>query len=129
VPETPQDASQVTYAKRLDRSDSQIDWARPAAAIHNQIRGLQPWPLAAAMLDGRRLMLLRSETDTGSRFSEPGTIVGVERDALIVATRPGAIRILAVQEAGRAAMPVRAYLNGRRVTTGDRFAPLPTATP
>jgi methionyl-tRNA formyltransferase len=129
VPDTPQDESQVTYAKRLDRGDSQIDWARPAAAIHNQIRGLQPWPLAAAMLDGRRLMLLRSETDTGSRFSEPGTIVGVERDALIVATRPGAIRILEVQEAGRAAMPVRAYLNGRRVTTGDRFAPLPAATP
>jgi methionyl-tRNA formyltransferase len=55
--------------------------------------------------------------------------VRVERDALIVATSPGAVRILEVQEAGRAAMPVRAYLNGRRVAAGDRFAPLPAAAP
>jgi methionyl-tRNA formyltransferase len=48
---------------------------------------------------------------------------------LVVATRPGAVRVLEVQEAGRAAMPVRAYLNGRRVTAGDRFAPLPAVAP
>lgn len=140
-----QDDAQATYARRLERGDSQIDWARPAVAVHNQIRGLHPWPLAAAVLDGRRLMLLRSavaaETDTGSRFSglsenrlpvsvsEPGTIVGVERDALVVATRPGAVRILEVQEAGRAALAVRAYLNGHRVAAGDRFEPVPAAAP
>ena len=53
VPETPQPDAGVTYAERLERRDSQIDWNRPARAIHNQIRGLQPWPLAAAMLNGR----------------------------------------------------------------------------
>jgi methionyl-tRNA formyltransferase len=130
VPATPQDEAHVTYAKRLARDESRLDWARPALAVHNQIRGLQPWPLAAALLDNRRVMLLRSTVEHDVPLdASPGTVVGVERDALIVATRPGAVRILEVQEAGRAALSVGAYLNGRHVEAGDRFAPLPAAAP
>jgi methionyl-tRNA formyltransferase len=141
VEETPQDESRVTYAARLERSESRIDWSRPAAAIHNQIRGLQPWPLAAAMLQGRRVLLTRSEdfevqsskfevSPRASRPGEsvpPGTIVEVDADALVVSCGEGLIRIIGIQPEGRAAMSVRDFLNGRHVTAGEMFEPLPAA--
>jgi methionyl-tRNA formyltransferase len=134
VEETPQDESRVTYATRLERAESRIDWNRPAAAIHNQIRGLQPWPLAAAMLQGRRVLLTRSENSpralgSGESTSSvpPGTIVEVDANALIVSCADGLLRIVSIQPEGRAAMPVRDFLNGRRVTAGEMFEPLPIA--
>jgi methionyl-tRNA formyltransferase len=134
VEETPQDESRVTYAARLERAESRIDWNRPAAAIHNQIRGLQPWPLAAAMLQGRRVLLTRSEhfEVRSSKFEvspsvPPGTIVEVDANALIVSCAPGLLRIVSIQPEGRAAMPVRDFLNGRHVTAGEMFEPLPVA--
>ena len=124
--ELPQDESLVTYAKRLERAESQVDWARPAAAVHNQIRGLQPWPLAAAVLHGKRLLLLRSDVASDdANDAPPGTVIAVEPDALVVATAPGAIRLRDVQPDGRAAMPVRAFLSGHRVQTGDVFTAVP----
>ncbi len=123
---TRQDDRAATYAARLDRRDSQIRWDRPAAAIHNQIRGLHPWPLATAVLQGRRVLLLRSEVaherPTGVA---PGVVHSLERDAILVATRPGAVRLTEIQLEGRAPVRVRDFLHGRRVLPGDRFEPVP----
>jgi methionyl-tRNA formyltransferase len=128
VAEEPQDERLVTYAARLTRGDSQVDWARPAASIHNQIRGLQPWPLAGASLNGRRVALLRSVVASETPSSAPpATVVSVETASFTVAAQPGSVRILTIQEAGRAPMSVREYLNGRHVTAGDILAPFPEA--
>jgi len=129
IPEEAQDESLVTYAARLERRESQIDWTRSAAEIHNRIRGLQPWPLAAAMLNGKRTALLRSEVAEGASFPDaaPGTVTAVQADAIVVVTGAGALRITEVQVEGRPPMAMRAYLNGRRVNAGDRLAPLPEA--
>jgi methionyl-tRNA formyltransferase len=122
VEETRQDEQRVTYAARLERRESAIDWARPAAVVHNQIRGLQPWPLAAASLSGRRVLLLRSAVANQSAAAHPpGTIIGANADGLVVATHPGAIRIVELQPEGRRAMSVRDFLNGTKIVEGDRF--------
>jgi methionyl-tRNA formyltransferase len=132
----PQDESLVTYAHRLERHESQIDWNRPAMVVHNQIRGLHPWPLAAAQLDGRRVLILRSEIvpdlpdgdavrPAGPAERTPGTIVAAEPGGLLVQTGVGCVRILRLQPEGKPAMSVRDFLNGRRVAVGDRFTPLP----
>jgi methionyl-tRNA formyltransferase len=129
VPEEPQDEHHVTYAARLERAESQIDWARPAREIHNRIRGLQPWPMAAAMLQGRRLLLTRAEVaDAAASAGEPGVIVEVDGDAVVVAASPGLVRIREVKPEGRPPMPVRAFLNGRRVAAGERFEALPPSS-
>jgi methionyl-tRNA formyltransferase len=126
VPEEPQNDAEATYARRLERADSRVDWTRPAATVHNQIRGLQPWPLAAVVFQGRRLALLGSELGAGEGTgAEPGTIVAVERDAIVAAASPGTVRLTRLQPEGRPAMAVRDFLNGRRVASGDRFEPLP----
>lgn len=128
VEETAQDESLMTYADRLTRRDSVIDWARPADAIHNQIRGVQPWPLAGALMKGRRVMFLRSAVgDTTTLHAAPGTVVAVDADWFSIASQPGSVRILEIQEAGRAPMTVKAYLNGRRIAVGEILTPLPEA--
>jgi methionyl-tRNA formyltransferase len=127
VTEEPQDEALVTYAHRLERIDSQVDWNRPAQAIHNQIRGLQPWPLAAVVIAGQRVRLLESRLpalpDTAA--PRPGVVVEIGQDVLGIGTGDHPIHITRVQPDGRAGMPVRDFLNGRRVAVGDRVDPLP----
>ena len=75
--ETPQDESEATYAHKIDKADGIIDWSRPAREIHNQIRGLHPWPHAYSELQGERTILLRSEVERelpGAR-ALPGTVL------------------------------------------------------
>ena len=118
----------MTYAARLTRRDSAIDWSRSAEEIHNQIRGAQPWPLAGAMLKGRRVMFLQSAVaDRAGDVGTPGKVVAVDSRSFTVGTGNGSVRILDLQEAGRAAMTVAAFLNGRRVAIGEELAPLSEA--
>lgn len=128
--ETPQDEHLVTYAARLERAERRLDWAQPARTVHNRIRGLQPWPLATSRLRDRRVIFHRSVVDHERPLdAAPGTIVSVDPAAFSVAARPGAVRIITVQEEGRAMTGGRAYLNGRRCGVGDRFEPLDPAEP
>jgi methionyl-tRNA formyltransferase len=124
----PQDEAAVTYAARLDRRDGEIDWSRPAVAVHNQIRGLHPWPLAAASLGGRRLLLPRSAVATGTfPAAAPGTVVTVD-DGIVVAAGHGHVRIVEVQPEGRRPMAVAEFTRGHRITPGERFgAALPSS--
>jgi methionyl-tRNA formyltransferase len=118
----PQDEAGATYAAKLTRADSRIEWARPSRAVHNQIRGLQPWPLATARLNGRRLSLIRSEIEHDNLLdADPGVIVFTDKDTISVACRPGVVRLLELQPEGRRIMTVREFHNGARVTVGDRF--------
>ncbi|MEO7192127.1 MAG: methionyl-tRNA formyltransferase [Vicinamibacterales bacterium] len=125
VDEEPQDEALATYAARLERRESDIDWGRPAHVVHNQIRGLQPWPLAAARLQGHRVLLLRSRVaDRVDAAATPGTIVEVSQEGLLVATQPGGIFLQRIQPEGRPPMSVRDFLNGRPVAAGEAFTPL-----
>jgi methionyl-tRNA formyltransferase len=128
IRERPQDEAHATYAARLERRESEIDWARPAGFVHNQIRGLRPWPLAAGRLLGKRTLLLRSEVaheqPTGAA---PGTIVAVAPDALEVAASPGVLRLREIQAAGGRPMDAGSFVRGHRVRPGMRFEPLAPA--
>jgi methionyl-tRNA formyltransferase len=92
-----------------------------AAAVHNHIRGLQPWPLAVVRLGDRRLALVRSSVEDRHAHAGPGTIVAVDPDGLLVAARPGVVRITELQPEGRRRMAVRDFLNGQTVREGDRL--------
>lgn len=124
--ETPQDESLVTYAIRLERHESQIAWAHPAPVIDRQIRGLQPWPLAAAIVEGKRVAFLQSSVaDAPPHAPPPGTVLSASAAGLVVACDPGAVRITEVLPEGRRAMPVAAFLNGTPVAAGSSIQPLP----
>ncbi|HVQ42847.1 MAG TPA: formyltransferase family protein, partial [Vicinamibacterales bacterium] len=122
VTATAQNESAVTYAAKLERHESSLDWHQPAQALHDLIRGLQPWPVAAAVLHGRRVMLRRSQPVLEQpHTATPGTILQVDPEALVVAASSGVIHLFDLQPEGRPVMTIRAYLNGRPVEPGDRF--------
>jgi methionyl-tRNA formyltransferase len=119
----PQDDTLSSYAPRLRKDESPIDWTLPAPLIHNRVRGLHPWPLASTALAGARLIVLRTrvEEPTGGTAA-PGTVVGVSRGALHVATgHGGRLAIESVRPEGRRAMPIRDFLAGHPVQPGAQL--------
>jgi methionyl-tRNA formyltransferase len=125
VHETPQDDSAATYAPRLTKEDGIVDWTRPAGRLHNQIRGLHPWPHAFTFLAGMRLILLRSAPLSGAHTSQPGTILEAAGDRLIVAAGEGTVQLLRIQAEGKRAMTPREFLAGHRVSPGDCLTAVP----
>ena|SRR5688572_28248544 len=125
VSEVAQDESKVTYAAKLERHESRVDWARSAAEIDRQIRGLQPWPLAAGLIEGRRVAFLRSTAIDAPPSSVPGTVLEAGAGGLVVACSTGAVRITEVLPEGRRAMSAAAFLNGVAVRAGTRIMPVP----
>jgi methionyl-tRNA formyltransferase len=125
VVEVPQDDTQATYAHRLTREDGVVDWDQPASAIHNQIRGLHPWPHAFSFLAGERIILLRSTWISETDSAEPGTIIAAHGDELRVATGAGALLLTELQAEGRRASRTREFLAGYRLSPGLRFTSRP----
>ncbi len=125
IEEASQDESLVTYAHRLTKDDGVIDWAQSATSIHNQIRGLHPWPLAFTYIDGQRLILRRSTWSAGDVPAEPGTIVAAHGDELRIATGAGTLLVTELQAEGRRASRTRDFLAGRKLAPGLRFTAQP----
>jgi len=128
--ETPQDAARATLAPKVTKAESEVDWAQPAQAVHDKVRGFQPWPLASTHLAGVRYVLRRTECVPGSDpagrpatgFAEAGTVVQADGDELVIACGEGTyLRILEIQPEGRRTMTAREFLAGRRLARGDRF--------
>ncbi len=124
-----QDFMICSYAPRLTKEEGLIDWALPAAFVHNRVRGLYPWPHAYTYLDGARLIVLKTRIEDADTDAEPGTIVDVSRDAMHVATgHGGRIAIEQLQAEGKRPMAARDFLAGRPVRPGARFTrPSPSA--
>jgi methionyl-tRNA formyltransferase len=129
IPEVAQDETHVTYATKLERHESRIDWARPAVEIDRQIRGLQPWPLAAGVIGGRRVAFLRSAVTDAPTPAAPGTVLDANAAGLVVACSAGAVRITQVLPEGRRAMSAADFLNGVAVPAGTRIMPVTVPGP
>lgn len=123
VDEIPQDDQAATYAPKITREDGPLDWTRPAQALHDQVRGLYPWPHASTTLEGQRLIVHRSRV--GGPATEPvapGTVVAAARGTLAVACGDGrTLDLLVIQPEGRRAMAAAEFLAGHRVVPGVRL--------
>jgi methionyl-tRNA formyltransferase len=102
----PQPVEGVTYASKIDKSESRIDWSRPAPEIDRQIRALSPFPGAWCMGGAERIKLLRSRLATGE--GPPGTVL----NGLTIACGTGAIDITLAQREGKKAQAPQDFLNG-----------------
>lgn len=119
--EVPQDDAQATYAPKIVREEGAIDWTRTAKAIHDQVRGLTPWPRAWTTVDGTRLILTRTLVEAAGGDDPPGTVIAANGDRLVVRAGDGALRLLGVQPEGKRAMTAREYLSGRPLAVGRRL--------
>ena len=118
---TPQPEDGVTYARKIANEECRIDWRQPAASVHNQVRGLSPFPGAFFTADfgkgPERVRVLRTARAEGAGE------VGVLLDAGgTVACGEGAVRLVQVQPAGKQAMGADEFLRGRRLAAGARLA-------
>jgi methionyl-tRNA formyltransferase len=118
---TPQPQDGVTYAAKVDKSETRIDWTRPWKAVHDHCRGLSPHPGAWFELPDSgalpaRVKVLR--TSRGAGAATPGTVID---DKLTVACGDGAVRILELQRAGRQPMGAEEFLRGTPLAIGTRL--------
>lgn len=123
----PQDAALASKAPRIKKSDGLVDWSRPAAAIKNHVRAMEPWPKTYTFWRRRAGPPMRLIIGPVSVLAEspgegpPGTVLEASKDRLAIAAGEGAVLILGVQPAGKRHLATREFLNGHRVQAGDRF--------
>ncbi|MEO1688854.1 MAG: methionyl-tRNA formyltransferase, partial [Pseudomonadota bacterium] len=112
----PQPEAGVTYAAKVDKAETRIDWTRPAEEVDRTIRAFAPFPGAWTEIGGERVKLLLSRVAPGE--GAPGEALD---DGLRVACGTGAVRVLRVQRAGKGAAEAEAFLRGFPVTAGARL--------
>ena len=106
----------MTYAAKIDKAETRVDWGRPAAEVDRLIRGLAPYPGAWTEIGGERVKLLGSELADGA--GAPGEVLD---DRLAVACGQGAVRLLRLQRAGKGALDAPEFLRGFPVPPGVRL--------
>ena len=128
----PQDRAKVTRAPKLRKEDGVIDWSKPAQAVHDKVRAMQPWPLASTHWQrpgpagSAPMRLIVHATTPVAGQGAPGVVLEAGGDRLVVAAGDGAVRILSIQREGKKPGPVAEFLNGNRVVPGDTMGPATT---
>jgi methionyl-tRNA formyltransferase len=127
IKSSPQDDRQATYAPLLKREDGLIDWQLAARDISNRVRAFQPWPGTYTLFRGGRLIIWRArevggEADqSGHNKAEPGTIIAVDKSGINVACAGmTTLRIEELQVEGKRKVTAREFVNGMRLSVGDR---------
>lgn len=115
---TPQDESRVTYAPMLSRELSPLDWTRSARQLHDQVRGLIPWPATTTDIIGGQPVKIFEVEETGiATNAAPGTIVAAGKQGIDVACGDGVLlRIKQLQAQGGKRMAAADYLRGHPIT-------------
>ena len=116
----PQDEALATHAAKIEKEDCVLDFARPAQAVHDRIRGLSPIPLAFTHTpDGKMLKVIASERLNETFDAPAGTVVSLEGGKITVACKEGAIALLSVLPEGKKRMSAADFINGRKLSVGD----------
>ena len=110
VARIPQDESQASYAPMLDKSMCPIDWRKTAQQVHDQVRGLHPWPVATMELNGTLFKVHETRVVPGS--GEPGAVLELNKNGLVIACGQGAVEIRSLQAEGGKRMAAPDYFRG-----------------
>lgn len=115
----PQNDAGSSYAPLLKKEDGLIDWSAPARRIHDQVRGLDPWPGAFTLWRGTPLKIFRTRPVADDRGGEPGMVAVVGEEGLLVFCGSDALLVREVQLPGRKRLPVAEFLHGRSFAVGE----------
>ena len=117
-PRVPQDEARVTLAPSLPPDIGALNWSRPAAELHNLVRGVTPKPGAYVRVQGRRLKIWRTEV-AGPGLGAPGTVETVGGGGITISTSQGALRLREVQPESKGRMAADAWARGARLVPGQ----------
>lgn len=120
----PQDPALATKARRLRKSDGELDWSRPAAALRCQVRAFEPWPKSFTSWlrpeqEPLRLIVGRTQVVPWTGCPVPGTVLEAGSSGILVAAGEGALQIETLQPAGRRMMSADEFLRGQSLKAGD----------
>ena len=118
-----QDEDKVILAPKLKKEDGLIDWSAPASAIHNQVRGVLPWPGAFTFFRGKMLKIFQTEVLPifPNHKPAPGEVVRADKHGIVVACGRGFLSLKELQlEAGKR-MPAQSFIVGHKIKAGDVF--------
>ena len=117
-----QDEAQATYSRKLEKTDGELDFTRPAAYLHNQVRAMDPWPGAYTTFKGATLKVLRSAAlPAPAEATPPGTVVALEGAPAAVVTGDGVLALRELQLEGRRPTDAESFLRGRPDLLGARL--------
>ena len=119
-----QDASQATYAPILKKEDGLIDWTLPAAAIHNRVRGLLPWPGAYTKFRGQTLHIWKTWGMFPTCPGPKGRLVRMGKSLQVVCGDGSALELVELQLEGKKRMSGEAFANGQRLQENESFGDL-----
>lgn len=117
VTRRPQNDAEATMAPMLEKAMGRLDLTRPAQELHNQVRGMNPWPGAFCTVGGKTLKIHETRVAAGS--GAPGTLLCA--DPVTVACGEGALQLVTVQPEGKPRMAAEAWLRGARLPQGARL--------
>ena len=106
-----QSGTGVSYAAKLEKREAHIDWSQAATQIARQVRACNPWPVAETLLQGAQLRVWRARA-SAAPTATPGTVLGLQDDALLVACGSGVLGIQELQSAGRRRVTAREFAHG-----------------
>ena len=116
APRTPQNEEEASYVKRLDKSLSPIDWNRTPREVLKWIYGLQPWPVATTVLQGKEIRVFGAAYCDRITQEPPGTVVEAGQNGIVFACRDGAcLSVTELQLPGKKRMSAGEFLRGHRV--------------
>lgn len=121
APEVEQDHAAATYAHKVDRATTRIDWAANAFEAARAIRAYDPRPGAWTTLRGGDLKLFGARLAAPEGPAEPGTIQSIDLTGMVVACGAGAVRVLSIQPAGKRRITPADWSRGRGIAVGDRL--------
>lgn len=116
-----QDDSISNYAGMLNKETGHIDWSKSAVEIHNLIRGLNSWPVAWSMKDGKNYKFWRTKVENRNSDKAPGTVVELRKNSFCIATGEGLLEVLEIQPPSKKRMSAGDLLRGHGVAVGDIF--------
>lgn len=117
---TVQDPTQVTYAPMLTRELCPLDFTKTATQLHNQIRGLVPWPATSMELSGEPVKVFGGCVADSTTKKEPGTLIKADKNGIDIACRGGSVlRITELQAQGKRRMSADDFLRGRPIELKD----------
>jgi methionyl-tRNA formyltransferase len=123
VPEK-QNAAQATYAPILKKEDGRIDWKLPAAAIHNRVRGLVPWPGAFTKFRGHPLHIWKTWGRSMTCPGPPGRLIRAGKSLQVICGDGSALELLELQLEGKKRISGEAFANGQRLQENESFGDL-----
>jgi methionyl-tRNA formyltransferase len=106
----------VTYADKLKREESQIDWQKSAIELDQMIRAFNPFPSAQTLLNGEPLKIWQASPS--EECGPAGTVLAADKDGLLVACGSGSLRITELQKAGSKRVAITAFLAGNELELG-----------